>query len=124
MPDFSALPPPSAQQNANAWDAHLNTLPAVTEGLNAYRFWGYHTHQVIDVPRPVAVPHPQNRWYSSIETAKRKQAKENVWWQRKQMELHHRDIQQQKWIRPMSESAFQVHRPNIQNFGRVMKRGY
>jgi hypothetical protein len=122
-PDWFALPPPAEAKATNEWDVYLNQTPAVSTNLNLYRFGQYHPHPY-GTQRPVPVPHPQNKQYSSIETAKRGQAKEESWWQRKQQENHRNDINRQKWIRPMSESAFQIHRPNIQNWGSVLKRGY
>lgn len=100
----------------------VTSNPATTTNLNLYRFGSY-THYDSGIKRPIAVPHPQNEHYSSIHTAQRKQ-KDNEWWQRKKQQLHREDINHQRWVRPMTESAFQIHRPNINNWNRVLHVGF
>lgn len=124
---FDLLPPPSLTKEQE-WTTYLNQTQPSSHDLNPYRFGFYtHQHRQQGIRRAVPVPHPQSREYSSIETAKRKRAQAD-WWANRKRQIHHEDIQHQRWIRPMSESQFQVHRPNIQNFNRVLKlrlpRGY
>jgi hypothetical protein len=120
MPDIY----PVTQTTEQQWETVLRQSPVVSADLNLYRFGFYSHNHYAGIKRAVPVPHPQHAQYSSIEMAKRKQAAHETWWQRKQKENHNKDIQHQKWIRTMSESAFQIHRPNIQNWGNVLKRGY
>jgi hypothetical protein len=101
------------------WEIERHKEPAVTGDLNLYRFGNYHPH--CHHKRCVPTVNPHNEHYSSVEMAKRKRdASDNEWWNRKKQQLHHEDIQKQKWIRPGSESFFQIHRPNIQNFNKPL----
>lgn len=109
---------PVATEEEKKTDELLTQTPATTSDLNLYRF-GRYNHNDTSIRHPVAIPHPQNSSYSSIHTAQRKQ-KDNEWWQRKKQQLHREDINHQRWIRPGSESFFQIHRPNIQNFNRPL----
>jgi len=98
----------------------VSSTPAVPLGLNLYRTGGYRDHNGTLVTQHTAIPHPQNVNYPSIHTAQRKQARDEEMGRIMRARRHDQDIRNQTWIRPMHESAFQIHRPNIHNFNKVL----
>jgi hypothetical protein len=117
---FDSPLPASDERDRNA--DILSKTPTVTSvDLNPYRTGTYRHSAGARQRTAVPVPHPQHVSYSSIEGAKRRRAEsDRTWWQNKQRELHREDINHQRWIRPMTEHAFQIHRPNIHGWNRVL----
>lgn len=92
--------------------------PATTQDLNRYRY-GNRSPPAHGNIRPTPLPHTANKNYPSIIMAQRKRDEsEHV--KKMRVARHHEDIRNQTWIRPMTESAFQIHRPNIHNFNRAL----
>lgn len=92
--------------------------PAMTQELNMYRYGNRAHHESRNI-RPTPLPNTANKNYPSIITAQRKRDEsEHV--KKMRVARHHEDIRNQTWIRPMTESAFQIHRPNIHNFNRAL----
>jgi hypothetical protein len=118
--------PPAATRSETDWNQVLSEQPIVSADLNPWRYGGpnpYIQHRQNMIRREVPVPHPNHPAYSSIETAKRRRkASDSEWWIRKQQQIHNERINHQTWIRPMSETAFQVFRPNIHTWHRVLDK--
>ena len=115
---FEALPPP-AQRTQDGWDLYLNTYPAVSRDLNQFRVSNYYPNQItrtqVLARLPIPVPHTENKSYSSIETAKRKQ-KQSDWFIMRRRQIDNEQRYHKMGLPLFSESVFRDNRPNIRHF--------
>ena len=116
MPDILPISQDASRQSQDI--KSMSQYPVMSVDLNN---WQSGNKPLINnqIRQAVPLPHPQHKMYPSVMTAQRRR-EQSDWGSIHKQRRHHKDIRNQSWIRPAYETAFQIFRPNIQNFNRPL----
>jgi hypothetical protein len=128
MTDTNPHLPPPANPVEKQWEVFLNQNPAVTSELMKFRY-GYLARTPLESSRNlmntqyygVATPHPQQKGYSAIETA-RKNREEAIQRERQRRVTIHGVSQVPPWIPPDQHPDLLRFRPRLARFEKSFVR--